>query len=206
MIPRILTKRQTSENRKSFKNPISEISTENLYICTEQFSETINYTVGSVGKSRTKNKCIAIRTHGVFGIATAAFEMNLVASKNYRCEDPAYHFILSWPEREQPDSDAIFDAAEHAIRSIGLSDHQYVIVIQGNTDNIHCQIAANRIHPDTYQSQDMERSKSKLHLAARESEILHGWSHDTGIYIVEQDINNQKHIVLNTKHTKGRLS
>lgn len=142
-------------------------------------------------------KCIAVETHGVTHLVTAIAEMNAVAAKNTRVKDPAYHFILSWPEHEKPDNESVFQAARHAISSLGLSTHQYVIAIHGNTDNLHCHIAVNRVNPVTFKSKHLSYSWRTLHYAARESEIEHGWSHDDGIYIVALDEHGQKVIVKN---------
>ena len=143
------------------------------------------------------HKCVAVETHGVADISTAIIEMNAVASKNRRVKDPAYHFILSWPESEKPSNEAIFDAGRNALRALNLHEHQYVMAIHGNTDNIHCHITANRVHPKTFKSQQLSHSKRKLRYAARESEIKHGWSHDSGIYLVEIDEKGRKRIVKN---------
>lgn len=169
---------------------------------TSDFSELLDYATNPVDTKIAGEKCIAIRTHGVSSIETASLEMNAVSRKNRRCEDPVYHFILSWPEHERPDNDAIFDAAEHAIKSLGFEQHQYVVAVHANTDNLHCHIALNRVHPTTFKSRHIEWAKRTLHYAARESEIKHGWSHDNGIYVVEVDGNGEKSIVLNAKFSK----
>lgn len=143
------------------------------------------------------HKCIAVETHGVADISTAIIEMNAVASQNRRVKDPAYHFILSWPEHEKPDNEQIFDAGRHALAALGLQEHQHVMAIHGNTDNIHCHITVNRIHPVSYKSRHLSHSKRKLHYAARESEIKHGWTHDNGIYLVKIDAKGNKRIVKN---------
>lgn len=169
-----------------------------------EFGEILSYATAPVDTKVAGEKCIALRTHGVSSIETASAEMNAVARKNTRCEDPVYHFILSWPEHEKPAPEAIFDAAEHAIKSLGFEEHQYVIAIHANTDNMHAHVAMNRVHPTTYKSRHIEWAKRTLHFAARESEIKHGWTHDNGIYIVEVDGHGKKHIVLNTKHAGAK--
>ncbi|WP_247391712.1 relaxase/mobilization nuclease domain-containing protein [Ralstonia pseudosolanacearum] len=169
-----------------------------------EFGEILSYATAPVDTKVAGEKCIALRTHGVIGIQTASAEMNAVARKNTRCQDPVYHFILSWPEHEKPAPEAIFDAAEHAIKSLGFEEHQYVIAIHANTDNIHAHVAMNRVHPTTYKSRHIEWAKRTLHFAARESEIKHGWTHDNGIYVVEVDGQGKKHIVLNTKHAGAK--
>ncbi|ART61445.1 hypothetical protein CBP36_20985 (plasmid) [Acidovorax carolinensis] len=169
-----------------------------------EFSDILSYATAPVDTKIQGEKCIAVRTHGVSSIETASSEMNAVSRKNTRCHDPVYHFILSWPEHEKPSSEAIFDAAEHAIKSLGFEEHQYVIAIHANTDNIHCHVAMNRVHPTTYKSRHIEWAKRTLHFAARESEIKHGWTHDNGIYVVQVDGHGKKSIVLNTKHVDAQ--
>lgn len=165
-----------------------------------QFSEMLDYATAEIDSQSKGEKCIAIRTHGVTDLATAAIEMNAVAGKNNRCTDPVYHFILSWPEHEQPSPNLIFDAAEHAIKALGVEEHQYVVAVHANTDNMHCHISVNRIHPKTFKSRNIEWAKKTLHFAARQSEIKHGWTHDNGIYVVQENGHGEKQIVLNTKH------
>ena len=168
-----------------------------------QFNDLLNYATNPLDKDAEAKKCIAIRTHGITDLSSAALEMNYVASQNTRCKDPAYHIILSWPEHERPKPEDMFDAAEHAIKALGLAEHQYVLAIHDDTDNIHCHISVNRIHPVTYKSQHIEWAHKTLQMAARQSEIKHGWTHDNGIYIVEIDGHGKKHIVLNQDNAQA---
>lgn len=170
---------------------------------TGDFSDLLDYATAAVDTKVPGEKCVGIRTHGVSSLETASLEMNAVSRKNRRCHDPVYHFILSWPEHEKPAAAAIFDAAEHAIRALGFEEHQYVVAIHANTDNIHCHVAMNRVHPTTFKSRHIEWAKRTLHFAARESEIQHGWTHDNGIYVVQVDGHGKKQIVLNTKHAEA---
>jgi hypothetical protein len=207
MIPVILDKRNSKIRSGQVFNTLlsylkGSINQEDLLgeFQSQKFEEIINYTANPIDASNSQEKCIAIRTNGVTDISTAAIEMNAVAARNTRCEDPAMHFVFAWPEFERPAPDLIFNAAEHAIKSLGLADHQYVLAVHVNTDNIHCHCAVNRIHPETYKSRNIEWAHKTIHLAARQSEIKHGWSHDNGIYIVTIDGKNQKSIVLNPAH------
>jgi len=169
----------------------------------DEFSDLLEYATAPVDTKVEGEKCVAIRTHGVSCIETASAEMNAVSRRNDRVLDPVYHFILSWPEHEKPAHGAIFDAAEHAIKSLGFEEHQYVVAIHVNTDNVHAHVAVNRVHPTTFKSRHIEWAKRTLHFAARESEIKHGWSHDNGIYVVAVDGHGKKQIVLNTKHAEA---
>lgn len=173
----------------------------------QKFEDILNYTTQQRTRTFVREKCIAIRTNGVTDITSAAIEMNAVAARNTRCVDPAFHFVLTWPEHEHPSSDQILDAAEHAIRALGLAEHQYILAIHVDTDNIHCHSAVSRIHPQTFKSRNITWANRTIHRAARESELRHGWFHDNGIYIIQFDEQNNKTIVLNPEHDPAnRLS
>lgn len=202
MIPKVLPQRHYMSNvAKPFNDLIGYIreikNPAGHNLSSNRFSDLLTYATSPHDSSTDQEKCLAIRTHGVVDVSTASLEMNAVAAKNKRCKDPTYHFILSWPEHENPDHDSIFDAAQHAIAALGMREHQYVIAIHGNTDNVHCHIAINRIHSITSLSHNITWAINTLHLAARQSEIKYGWTNDNGIYIVQTDKSNHKTIVLN---------
>ena len=201
MIPHIPAQRQQKLTANKPFNDLVNYVTENkhkaLHLSSNKFSDILNYSTNSLDKQTNEEKCIAIRTHGVADISTASIQMNAVSSQNTRCVDPTFHFILSWPEHEHPAPDLIFDAAEHAIKGLNLAEHQYVLTVHVDTDNIHCHVAVNRIHPKTFKSRNIEWAKKTLHLAARQSELKHGWSHDNGLFVVETSPAGQKSIVLN---------
>lgn len=202
MIPHIPAQRQFKASAaKPFDDLVAYIeagqdhSLEHCQQLGSDFANVIDYATAATDENSGAEKCIAIRTHGVTGIATASIEMNTVAQKNTRCPDPVYHIILSWPEHEQPVPELIFDAAEHALDALGLGAHQYVLAVHGNTDNMHCHISVNRIHPRTFKSHNIAWAHKNLHRAARESEIKHGWSHDHGLFVVEVDEFGKKSVV-----------
>ena len=202
MIPHIPAQRQqklsASKPFNDLVNYVVENKHKTLHLSSNKFSDILNYSTNVLDKQTNEEKCIAIRTHGVADISTASIQMNAVSSQNTRCVDPTFHFILSWPEHENPAPELIFDAAEHAIKALNLAEHQYVLAVHADTDNIHCHVAVNRIHPKTLKSRNIEWAKKTLHLAARQSELKHGWTNDNGIYIVETSANGQKSIVLNS--------
>ncbi|MHB1619704.1 MAG: relaxase/mobilization nuclease domain-containing protein [Sulfuricella sp.] len=207
MVPIILDKRKSKvRSGKPFNQLVPYVlvnkGREKLQALSQdqKFENILNYATTPIDKKTNQEKCIAIRTRGITSIASATIEMNAVSARNTRCKDPAFHFVLSWHEHDRLTHDTIFDAAEHAIKALGLAEHQYVVAIHANTDNPHCHIAANRIHPITFKSHNIEWAIKTLHLAARQSEIKHRWSHDNGIYIVQIDGQNKKSIILNPDH------
>ncbi|WP_235655621.1 TraI/MobA(P) family conjugative relaxase [Candidatus Williamhamiltonella defendens] len=122
-------------------------------------------------------------------IETASSEMNAVASNNRRCLDPVYHFILSWPEEETPEASQVFDSALFCLKEMGMVDHQYVFAIHRDTDNLHCHVAANRIHPLSYRAVNLYNDVKILHKACRKLELKYDWKPDNGCW--KRDQNHQ---------------
>lgn len=209
LIPIVPPKGKTNSNiEKPFDRLSCHIPDDEILKKMHQLSRPVDYIqtyIDPTYQITDQKKCIAIRTSGVTDITTTTIEMNAVAARNTRCDDPKFCFILSWPEDEHPNLDAIFDAAEHAIKAVGLAEHQYFLVVYCNTPNFLCHVTINRIHPTTFLSHNINWSFKTLHFAARESEIKHGWIHDNGLYIVKKDANNQKRIVAIKRTCKSKV-
>jgi Relaxase/Mobilisation nuclease domain len=80
--------------------------------------------------------------------AEAALLMRYAASENPRVEEPVYHFGLSLAEGEHLTREQWEDAAGRVLASMGLADHQAVLIAHRDTDNEHVHIVVNRIGDD----------------------------------------------------------
>lgn len=129
-------------------------------------------------------KTIAVEIGNLSSLHNAAKEMWAVSLQNTKCEDPVFHYILSWSESERPPIDQIMAAARKTLAVLGLQDHQYVVAIHANTDNLHAHVEVNRVHPVTFKARHLEWTYKTLHRAAREIEIEFGWKHDNGLWEV----------------------
>lgn len=194
MIVKIPEKRR--DNKSSFQALSAYITNEfdrdNIDISRIGFADLTQYitreSVPDILTGLTVEKTIAVEVGNLSTLATAAKEMYAVANPNTRVDDPVYHYILSWPVHERPEIKDMLSAARDTIAALGMSEHQYIIAIHANTDNLHAHIEVNRVHPDTGKAHHIEWAFKTLHHAAREAEIKYGWSHDNGIYqVIELD-------------------
>lgn len=124
--------------------------------------------------------------HNCFSLETAPVEMKATAMASRRCEDPVFHYILSWQEDENPGADVIFSCVEEAQKSLGLEGHQYVAAIHRDTDNVHVHIAANRVCPRTFKAAQLSFSKERLQRCCRMLELKYGFRHDNGSWQVDE--------------------
>lgn len=177
--------------------PAHKYSWENLtqYITKESVLNALGEDV---------EKTIGVEVGNVSSLENAPAEMYMTAKMAPLVENPVYHYILSWPEHERPRTEDIFSAARDTLKALGMEEHQYIIAIHANTDNLHAHIEVNRVNPRTFKAVDTFRDYVTLHRAAREAEIKYGWHHDNGIFQVVE-VNGTKHVIKNTDYVDPDL-
>jgi len=166
------------------------------------FGQLTKYVSQETNASGTE-KCIAVSMNNLLSVETAAAEFYSVASKNADVDNPVIHLIVSWSERERPSVDKIFDAGRDVLKALNLQEHQAIMAIHDDTDNLHCHIEVNRVHPRTFKSQHLPWMHKTLHRTAREIEIKNGWEHDNGLYVVRELPDGRKFVVPNDKYQDG---
>ncbi|MGT1696524.1 TraI/MobA(P) family conjugative relaxase [Salmonella enterica subsp. enterica serovar Winslow] len=138
------------------------------------------------GRQRVLFENIACETN-CFSVETASAEMNMVAEQNVRKKDPVYHFILSWRTEDDPLDSDIFDATRYCIEQIGMGEHQYVSAIHRDTDNVHCHVAVNRVHPVTLMMANKYYALDTIQKCCREMEHKYNWKPDNGTWVRRAD-------------------
>lgn len=144
-----------------------------------------------------KEKCVAVCMNRLLSVGAAPVQFFQTADRNPSVKNPVVHLVVSWPEHERPSYDAVFAASRDVLRSLNLHEHQWLMAIHNDTDNLHCHIEVSRIHPETFKSQHLPWMHKTLHRAAREIEIKNGWSHDNGLFVVRELPDGRKFVVPN---------
>lgn len=165
------------------------------------FGQLTEYMAGEENVSG-EQKCIAVALNGLANLDDAAIELYAVAAKNTRVTDPVLHMVVSWPEFERPSNEDIFWAGRRLLKSLNLHEHQSIMAIHGDTDNIHVHIEVNRVHPTTYRAQHLPWLHKTLHREARHIEIAKDWFHDNGLFVVQQTPDGHKFVVPNTGYVE----
>jgi hypothetical protein len=117
-------------------------------------------------------------------------EMIALAEEAARSPNPVTHYVLSWREGEHPSDEQIERAVDIFLNELGLTGHQCIFGVHQNTENIHCHLAVNRVHPETdkvikpNKGFDLEA----VHRAIARIEHEQGWQREThGRYRVHED-------------------
>jgi len=136
-----------------------------------------------------------IETQVVLSVETAAFEFQAVANRSRRTTNPYLHVVISWRDGEEPTNAEVFASGRQVLDSLGMGEHQYVMAIHRDTDNVHAHIAANRVHPEHYRAQHLSMSYWKIDRALRELELRFGWERDRGLHEIQERAEREPEIL-----------
>lgn len=105
-------------------------------------------------------------------------------------EKPVYHYSLSWPREDThapPTREEMLEAARESMTSLGLQDHQAVLIAHTDEKHPHIHVMVNRVHPETGQAQSNYRDHNKL------SKWAQGYQRERGLeHLTPQRVENSK--------------
>ena len=76
-------------------------------------------------------------------------EMISLAEESIKSKMPVTHWMMSWNENEIPTEQQVMEAVQIFLKGMGLEEHQTLVAVHANTQNVHAHILVNRVHPDT---------------------------------------------------------
>lgn len=103
-----------------------------------------------------------------------AGEMTLASMMSRRVRKPVLHCSISYGPGEEPSDAEMRADGRAALKSLGLEDHQAIIIRHRDRGHIHFHIAANRVGVDGRAVHD-SHSYAQLETALRDIEHRRGW-------------------------------
>jgi len=101
--------------------------------------------------------------------------------------NPVYHVALNWMEGEHPSTAQVDAAVQHLMKAVGLQECEALWALHRDTDYDHVHVVINRIHPETGRVVGPgPYDYFKIDKAGRELELVQGWQHAPGPYVVEE--------------------
>lgn len=122
------------------------------------FHGLLAYALHETAEAATmKRVALAVAVNTVAATATMAVdEMEAIARaalvgrrRGQRPDRMAFHFILSWHPDDRPTPKHMTETAVDALRTLGIGEHQAVIVGHTDTAKPHVHVIASTIHPET---------------------------------------------------------
>jgi DNA transposition AAA+ family ATPase len=83
------------------------------------------------------------------------------ASRTKPCVKDCLHMSLSWEGHQAPSKAEMIEAAESALKALGMENARAVFVAHNDTDHKHVHIVASRINPETGRTYSDTRDKTR---------------------------------------------
>ena len=81
----------------------------------------------------------------------AAKEIEIRQARNTRTkDDKTYHLLRSFPDGERPDKEQMYTMTDAVAKALGYGEHQRIVVVHDDTDNLHIHLIINKIHPERH--------------------------------------------------------
>ena len=109
-------------------------------------------------------------------LATRIMEFDALnqASRTKRCEKDAMHLTLAWRVGEAPSREEMEQAAQSALKAIGMENAKAIWASHRDEQHAHLHIVASKIDPDTGRAYNLKSDYLKLSKWAQQYEREHG--------------------------------
>src|SRR5881296_1692310 len=104
---------------------------------------------GRTGEEQNRVAWVASRNLPTEDPELAARIMRATAAQNVRVKEPVYHVALSFDPGDVVDRAAMERVADRVVETLGLQEHQVLIVAHADRDHPHVHLLINRVHPET---------------------------------------------------------
>src|SRR5260370_20729598 len=75
--------------------------------------------------------------------------MRATANQNVRVTEPVYHLVLSFHPTDAVDQAVMEHVADRLLGTLGLQEHQVLLVAHADRPHPHVHLLVNRVHPET---------------------------------------------------------
>src|SRR5213594_266100 len=104
---------------------------------------------GRTGEEQNRVAWVASRNLPTDDPELAARIMPATAGQNVRVKEPVYHLALSFDPGDAVDRAAMERVADRVLETLGLQEHQVLIVAHADREHAHMHLMVNRVHPET---------------------------------------------------------
>ncbi len=104
---------------------------------------------GRTGEEQDRVAWVASRNLPTDDPELAARIMRATAGQNVRVKEPVYHLALSFDPGDAVDRAAMERVADRVLETLGLQEHQVLIVAHADREHAHMHLMVNRVHPET---------------------------------------------------------
>jgi hypothetical protein len=145
----------------------------------ESFKGSALYLAGRIkGLSPDRVEFVETRNIHTDDPRAAAALMEATASKSVRCQQPAYHFMITFDPKDAEAGKVTPELkrqiAQQVIERMGLEEHQLLVYSHRDTDHPHLHFLVNRVHPEKHVAYDRHQDGKRLTGIVKELAQEHG--------------------------------
>lgn len=96
------------------------------------------------------------------------------SARGRKLEAPVYTYCLSWAPDEAPTRDEIIAAAKQTLKTLGLAEHEALLVAHNDEPHPHVHVIVNRVNPDTGIAAKLKKDRLALSAWAQSYEETQG--------------------------------
>src|SRR5258708_17134279 len=138
---------------------------------TKNFPDLARYLVaGRTDEAEGRVAWVASRNLPTDDPVLGARIMRATAAQNVRVTEPVYHLVLSFHPTDAVDRAVIERIADHLLGTLGLHEHQVVMVTHADRPHPHGHLLVNRVHPQTLKAWRPWRDYPAIERVLREEE------------------------------------
>jgi hypothetical protein len=114
-----------------------------------------------------------------------------------KAENPVYTYVLAWAPDQNPDRGHMVEFGLRSLETLGVAEHEALLIAHNDTDHKHLHVIVNRTHPVTGLMAKMGHDQNLL------SRLAQTYEEETGrIYCHERVANNRRRD-FGEKHVKA---
>jgi len=130
--------------------------------------------------------------------------MRRTANMSARCEKPVYHFSISWREDELVTDEAQRLVADRVLKTLGLEEHQAILIGHKDTAHRHIHFLINRVHPDKLTAWRTSNDYSRLERAVGELALEQGMVYVPGRFNEPERFRREAKLARDSERQRAR--
>ncbi|MCY7297393.1 relaxase/mobilization nuclease domain-containing protein [Alteromonas sp. a30] len=104
-----------------------------------------------------------------------ALQEAYAVSRATQCKKFLFSLVISPPEKETVNNEAVFDAAKRALEKVGLKNQPHIVVAHEKEGRRHFHVVASRIDNQTMKAIKLPYYKQRLNDLSRDLFLENGW-------------------------------
>ena len=124
-------------------------------------------------------------------------ELSGQTSTGRKAANPVYNYVLAWAPDQNPTREEMINFSLRSLETLGLSEHEALLIAHNDTYHQHIHVMVNRVHPVTGLMAKMSHDQNKL------SRLAEAYERESGHIYCEKRVTNNRRRDHGEKYVKA---